>query len=69
MTAKVLIVDDSKTDVALIQTFLADYEVQVAWNGQEAMDLLRDNPDTDLMILDLNMPVMNGFEEIGRAHV
>ena len=62
MTAKVLIVDDSKTDVALIQTFLADYEVQVAWNGQEAMDLLRDSPDTDLMILDLNMPVMNGFE-------
>ena len=62
MTAKVLIVDDSKTDVALIRTFLADYEVQVAWNGQEAMSLLRDDLDTDLMILDLNMPVMNGFE-------
>ena len=62
MASKVLVVDDSLTDMTLIRTFLSEYEVLTAWNGQEALDLLLVHPDTELMILDLNMPVMNGFE-------
>lgn len=62
MAASILIVDDSKTDVTMIQSFLTKYEVLVGWNGQEALDLMHAHPEIDLMILDLNMPVMNGFE-------
>ncbi len=62
MAATILIVDDSKTDMVLIQSFLAEYDVLIAWNGQEALAQLTAHPETDLMILDLNMPVMTGFE-------
>ena len=62
MAATILIVDDSKTDITMIQSFLSEYHVLIAWNGQEGLSQLALHPETDLMILDLNMPVMNGFE-------
>lgn len=62
MASRLLVVDDSKTDMALICSFLSDYDPIRAWDGREAMTLLETRPDVDLMILDLNMPVMNGFE-------
>lgn len=62
MTEKILIVDDSKVDVIMIQSILSDYELKVAYDGMEALNILEQNPDIDLMILDLNMPNMNGFE-------
>jgi len=62
MNAKVLIVDDMKTDLLLISNMLADCSLLTAGDGIEAMEALRSNPDIDLMILDLNMPRMDGFE-------
>ena len=62
MTGKLLIVDDSATDRLIIKNMLNDYETVTAQNGREAMRLLQEQPDIDLIILDLNMPVMNGFE-------
>lgn len=59
---KILIVDDSKTDVLMISHILNDYDLQVAYDGIEAMNLIANDPDIDIMILDLNMPRMNGFE-------
>lgn len=59
---KILIVDDSKTDHAMIRSILEDYNLISAYDGIEAMEMLQNNPDTDIMILDLNMPRMNGFE-------
>ncbi|HOO74213.1 MAG TPA: EAL domain-containing protein [Tepiditoga sp.] len=62
MKAKILIVDDSKTDRIIIEKMLSDCETLTASDGIEALNMLDENPDTDLIILDLNMPVMNGFE-------
>ena len=62
MNAKVLIVDDLKTDVLLISSMLEDCQLLCACDGLEAMEILRSNHDIDLMILDLNMPRMDGFE-------
>ncbi len=62
MSTKILIVDDSTTDRLIISTMLADYQTLTACDGLEAMELIAKNPDIDLVILDLNMPRMNGFE-------
>ena len=59
---KVLVVDDSKSDVILISSMLKDYELFLAYDGVEAMDTINKYRDIDIMILDLNMPRMNGFE-------
>ena len=59
---KILVVDDSKTDVLLISHMLDDYDVLVAYDGKEAMEQIENNPDIGIMILDINMPRMNGFE-------
>lgn len=61
---KVLLVDDS--DVARIQMKDAfadsDYEIVEAGGGQQAIDILRLNPDVAMVILDYNMPEMDGLE-------
>lgn len=59
---KILIVDDSKTDIMMLEQLLSDYELSVAYDGVEAMATLANDLDTDIMILDINMPRMNGFE-------
>lgn len=46
----------------LIKSMLFDYNLLVAYDGLEAMDIVRESPPVDIMILDLNMPRMNGFE-------
>ena len=58
----ILIVDDSKTDVTVISSILSDYNLLVAFDGFEAMELIQSNPDISIVLLDLNMPVMDGFE-------
>ena len=62
MNAKILIIDDLKTDVLLISHMLNDCQLFCAANGLEALGILKKTPDIDLVILDLDMPVMNGFE-------
>lgn len=62
MKNNILIVDDSSIDALLIRTILADQNLLMAKDGVEAMDLLARHPEIDIMILDINMPRMNGFE-------
>jgi len=62
MNAKILIVDDLKSDVLMISSMLEDCRLLCAYNGAEAMEVVKQNPDIDLIILDLNMPIMDGFE-------
>ena len=62
MNVKILIVDDSKTDIFLIKNMLLDYTLLFAYDGMEAMEIVKYNPNIDIIILDLNMPKMNGFE-------
>jgi CheY-like chemotaxis protein len=68
MTANILIVDDEKDsnsssikELLKTSTHGSDYDVDFATNGLEALDKVRDK-SYDLLILDLRMPKMDGFE-------
>lgn len=61
MFAKILIVDDSATDRMIISNILSDCELYAACDGLEALQVMKQQ-EIDLIILDLNMPRMNGFE-------
>ncbi len=71
--AEVLLVEDSPADIQLLKIKLmrrekVSFNLHVATNGREAMRLLEqragiaDEPQIDLMLLDINMPIMDGFE-------
>jgi len=62
---RVLTVDDSRTILAMLQHTLtgAGYEVLQAADGQQGLDVL-DAENVDLIITDINMPVMDGIEFI-----
>ena len=61
---QILIVDDSALNRELLAAILeTDYRVQEAENGRECMDKLYElGEDIALILLDINMPEMNGFE-------
>lgn len=60
--SKVLIVDDSPYNITLFSELLKDkYNVRIALNGEKALKLIKDNPP-DLILLDVMMPVMDGYE-------
>jgi signal transduction histidine kinase/DNA-binding response OmpR family regulator len=61
---KVLIVDDDVRNVfALASVFEGrGMEVLFAENGREGLDALRKNPDVDLVLMDIMMPEMDGYE-------
>lgn len=61
---KILVADDSKMSRNYIRDLLKThrYEVITADDGDSALDLLEQHPDTKLLITDYNMPRMNGFE-------
>ena len=65
---KILAVDDVEMNLALLEFMLTDLDCEFlkAGNGQQALDLLEHNPDTDIILLDLEMPVMDGFETLTR---
>ncbi len=66
---KVLAVDDSDLMHRMYEVMLRGVEVLHARDGVQALDLLTAHPDIDLVLLDINMPNMNGFEllaELGR---
>ncbi|MFH1156613.1 MAG: response regulator [Pseudomonadota bacterium] len=63
--SKILIVDDSVTTRTLEKTILESqgYEVHVAVDGIDALDLL-ENTQIDLVVTDIQMPKMDGFQLI-----
>lgn len=60
---KLLVVDDVQTNVLLLKALLSKegYGILVANNGQEALEVIR-NENPDLILLDVMMPGMDGFE-------
>ncbi|HPF20751.1 MAG TPA: response regulator, partial [Syntrophomonas sp.] len=65
MSATILVVDDSASDRLIIKNMLNEYRVLTACDGLEAMREIDAQADIDLVILDLNVPNMNGFEVLG----
>lgn len=61
---KILVVDDEQRMRKLVKDFLTkkNYEVMEAENGEDAVDLFYENKDIALIILDVMMPKMNGWE-------
>jgi two-component system chemotaxis response regulator CheY len=61
---KALIVDDSRAIRTVIRRTLAGlgYDVYEAGHGQEGLERLEEHPDIGLILVDWNMPVMDGLE-------
>lgn len=61
--ATILVVDDSPDNLQVLTAVLKDqYRVKVAINGERALSLASDDPPPDLVLLDVMMPGMDGYE-------
>jgi len=70
MLRKILAVDDSALIHQMYKLFLSRYKnckLVSAMNGLEALDKLGQEEGIDLILLDINMPVMNGLEFLQRV--
>jgi CheY-like chemotaxis protein len=77
-TIELLLVEDNPGDIRLAQETLKDYKLQntlhVVHDGEQAMAFLRRQgkyaaaPTPDMMLLDLNLPRMDGFELLDEMH-
>ena len=65
--AKILVVDDTPSNVKVLRTLLAvrGYTVITAENGQDALDKAASEPP-ELILMDVVMPVMDGYEACHR---
>lgn len=61
---KILIAEDNVINQKVILGLLSDsgINITIANNGKEALDILENNKDFELILMDANMPVMDGFE-------
>jgi CheY-like chemotaxis protein len=61
---KVLIAEDDETSVEFINRILkkSNFEILYAVTGVEAVEACRNNPDIKLILMDIRMPDMNGYE-------
>ena len=59
----ILVVDDMTTTLLLLHDLLKDtYEVKIAKSGTKALEILESPNDIDLILLDIEMPDINGYE-------
>ena len=64
---RILLVDDEPMNLHLLIESLKDsYELLVATNGPEALKIARSGPTPDLILLDVMMPEIDGYEVISR---
>jgi adenylate cyclase len=63
----VLLVDDTPASIQVIRNILKDsYTTRIATNGAKALDLAKELPQPDLILLDVMMPDMDGYEVCSR---
>lgn len=69
MLDTILVVDDSPLIHQMYRLVLWRYKCQIvaAQNGQEALDILERQDDVQLVLLDINMPVMNGIQFLEKS--
>ena len=63
---KILIVEDEFVNILVIKGILSrlkiEFDVLEAENGKEAVETYIKNPDINIILMDIKMPVMDGFE-------
>jgi signal transduction histidine kinase len=64
LPGRILVVEDDRQILAIISLLLEDegYEIVTASDGKQALARLRDGPSPDLIILDLMLPALDGWE-------
>ena len=62
--AKVLVVDDDVRNIFALMSLLEPHNVDVLYaeNGKDAIEIVKNNPDIDLVLMDVMMPEMDGYE-------
>ncbi|WP_347840924.1 ATP-binding protein [uncultured Draconibacterium sp.] len=61
---KIIVAEDDETSYNFLKHILSDITNNLKWakNGAEAIQMVRENPDTDVVLMDIKMPDINGFE-------
>jgi len=61
---KILVAEDIESNYLLIKNILRNHQVQLIWvkNGIEAVDFFLNNNEADLVLMDVGMPKLNGYE-------
>jgi CheY-like chemotaxis protein len=61
---KILIAEDDEFSYQFISILLQEYSDNILYarNGKEAIDLCKNNPDLDLILMDVKMPVLDGYQ-------
>jgi two-component system chemotaxis response regulator CheY len=70
MAQKILVVEDSQLLHRMFDMVLTrgpGFQVVHAMNGKEGLERLAENPDVEVILLDINMPQMNGLEFLGKV--
>ena len=63
MEGTILIVDDIPDNIHVLREILKDeYNIKAATRGQKALDIIKQNSEIDLILLDIMMPEMDGYE-------
>ena len=65
---EVMLVDDDVRNLFALTSVMERHRIQVlhAESGQEAIDMLKAEPEVDLVVMDIMMPKMDGYETIRR---
>lgn len=65
--ARILVVDDKRANLLALEMVLGgEYEVRFAASGAEALAAVQAQRDIDLILMDVQMPEMDGFEAAAR---
>src|SRR5439155_22782707 len=61
---KVLVVDDDARNIFALTSLLENQEVEVvsATNGRQAIDIIKSTPNLSMVLMDIMMPEMDGYE-------
>lgn len=64
---KILIVEDDEMSFVFLKEILKDTEVLIlrAKNGKQGIEMARENPDIDLILMDIKLPGIDGYEATG----
>ena len=62
MSQRILIVDDTPENIDVLIEVLSEYKRSVATNGEKALQIARSDNPPDLILLDIMMPGMDGYE-------